>query len=161
MSTLERRTFLRGLGAAIALAPGVLLLPSKAAAARAGADLRLTRIDRSLLVTPETARDWHAVKDSMGGPTIAGSPSWRNFLELCERELSASGAVDLFRHPWRYKRWSTTEWPDDSGWSLRLGESQVRVASYGCNSGTTPESGVTAQLVLYEPSTHLESKHDL
>jgi hypothetical protein len=149
MSPIERRTFLRGLGAAIALAPGVSLLPASAASRRG--DPRLTQVDRSVLVGPDLAREWHAVKDSVGGPTIAGSPSWRSYLELLERELRACGVVDVFRNPWRYTRWSTTEWPDDSGWSLRIRDAQVRVASYGCNSGSTPESGVEGELVLYEP----------
>jgi hypothetical protein len=157
MSQIERRTFLRGLGAAIALAPGVSLLSAGNARARASADPRLRRIDRSLLVTAEEARAWHAVKDSMGGPTIAGSPSWRSFLELCERELRGCGVVDVFRNPWRYSRWSTTEWPDDSAWSLRIGDNEVRVASYGCNSGSTSENGVTGQLVLYEEGTSAEA----
>jgi hypothetical protein len=147
MATIERRTFIKGLGAAVALAPGLSLVSCRAAGP--GASDHLNTINRELLISPEEARAWHVEKDSMGGPTIAGSPSWRNFLEVAERELRACGVVDIFRNPWTYTRWYTTEWPDDSQWSLEVGGERVRVAAYGCNSGRTPEEGVTAQLVLY------------
>jgi len=146
--TMERRTFIKGLGAAVALAPGVSILSSSSARA-AGANPHLTAIHSGFLIRSREARAWHAAKDSMGGPTLAGSPGWRNFLNTVEHELQSWGLADVFRNPWTYTRWSTTEWPDDSGWSLHLGERKVRVASYGCNSGKTPEEGVTAPLVVY------------
>src|SRR5262249_27594138 len=62
------------------------------------------------------------------------------------------GAVDISRNAWTYDRWSTSQWPDDSKWTLTSNGQRVRVASYGANSGTTPETGVTAALVFYDPA---------
>lgn len=146
MSQLDRRTFIKGLGAAVTLAPGVFLAGTRTAEAT-HADL--ARINAAHLVSAETVRAWHAEKDSMGGPTIAGSPSWANYLRLCEEQLKRCGAVDVFRNPWTYTRWHTTEFPDDSQWSLHIGGEKIRVASYGCNSGSTPEKGVSAKLIPY------------
>lgn len=149
MSGIDRRAFIRGLGASVAMAPGLMLSP-RPLGAREGLNPRLTKVESKLLPTAKQAQAWHAAKDSMGGPTIAGSPSWRNFLDVTEKELRACGVVDVFRNPWTYMRWSTTEWPDDSNWSLHVGGEKIRVASYGCNSGRTPNAGVTGDLVLYE-----------
>ncbi len=158
MNDPGRRTFIKGLGAAVALAPDVTLRPARSAyAADEAASPHLTRIRRDWLITPDEARAWHAAKDALGGPTLAGSPSWRNFLELTERELRASGVVDVIRNPWTYTRWTTTEWPDDSHWSLHVEGHKVRVASYGGNSGSTPEAGLNGGLVLYQPGMPAEA----
>lgn len=157
MKNLDRRTFVRGLGAAITLGPAAF----NASAPRARADVKahpdLTKVNQKFLVTTSEAQAWHVAKDSMGGPTIAGSPSWKNYLQIAERELRACGVVDIFRNPWTYTRWYTTEYPDDSNWSLHLGGVPYKVASYGCNSGTTPEAGVTGELIIYEPGMPAES----
>ena len=145
---MERRTFIKGLGAAVVLAPGVTLGATRRAHASVNAHLK--KVNPAFLVTPQEAHAWHVAKDSMGGPTIAGSPSWKNFLEICEKELKSCGVVDVFRNPWTYTRWSTAEWPDDSKWSLQVGGEKVKIASYGCNSGATPEAGVTGGLVVYK-----------
>lgn len=150
MSDMDRRTFIQGLGAAITLAPGVFFASSFPVPAQGSVNPHLTKINPAFLVSPKEAHAWHVAKDSMGGPTIAGSPSWKNFLEIAEKELRARGLVDIFRNPWTYTRWYTTEWPDDSNWSLHIGGEKVRVASYGCNSGGTPDSGVTGKLVIYQ-----------
>ncbi len=146
---MKRRTFIKGLGAAVTLAPGVMLR-SRSAFAADGANPHLAKVNPAFVVKPDMAHAWHVKKDSMGGPTIAGSPSWKNFLDVCEAELRASGVTDNFRHPWTYTRWYTTEWPDESNWSLHVDGKKIKVASYGCNSGNTPEDGVTGELVLYE-----------
>lgn len=143
---VDRRTFIKGLGAAVTLAPGVFLVGARTVQA-AHADL--ARVNRANVVSAQTVRAWHAEKDSMGGPTIAGSPSWKNFLRLCEEQMKRCGVVDIFRNPWTYTRWYTSEFPDDSQWSLHIGGKKIRVASYGCNSGSTPESGISAKLVPY------------
>lgn len=150
MPHVDRRTFVKGLGATVALAPGVLLKVAEAAQAGAGFNRHLTRINPGFMITPQEAHAWHLAKDSMGGPTIAGSPSWKNFLDIAERELRESGVVDMFRNPWTYARWFTTEWPDDSNWSLHVEGERIKVASYGCNSGQTPDAGVTGELVVYD-----------
>lgn len=147
MTQIDRRTFITGLGAAVSLAPGFEI---RSPNAQAGANRHLTSINAPFLITEKQANDWHAIKDSKGGPTLAGSPSWKNYLEMLERELRATGVVDVFRNPWTYTRWSTSEWPDDSGWSLHVDGRKVKVASYGCNSGRTPAAGVTGELVVYK-----------
>ena len=150
MNRINRRTFIRGLGAAVALAPGIAFAPSRAAAQAPPPNPQIHRINRSFLISSDQARVWHKEKDRLGGPTIAGSPSWHNFLQLAERELRAAGVVDVFRHPWTYTRWSTSDYPDDSKWSLHIDGQKVRVASYGANSGSTPDQGVTAKLAMYK-----------
>jgi hypothetical protein len=150
MKQIDRRTFIKGLGGAVTLAPGMSFAPGTAAAQAPPPNPQLNRINRSYLIAPRQARDWHAEKDRMGGPTIAGSPSWHNFLQLVERELRTAGVTDLFRNAWTYTRWSTSEFPDDSKWSLHVDGKKVRVASYGCNSGSTPDEGVTGDLVVFE-----------
>ena len=145
LTEMDRR-ILTGLGAAVTLAPGFSLRTLQAAGSSRPA---LTTVNHDFLVSARQVRDWHAVKDSKGGPTLAGSPSWNNYLELLEKELRQSGAVDVVRHPFSYTRWHTTEWPDDSNWSLRVDGKKIKVASYGANSGATPDAGATADLVLY------------
>jgi hypothetical protein len=110
-----------------------------------------SKLRENLLFSVEDAQRWHEVKDSQG-PTLAGSPSWQNYLNFLETELRERGVVDINRNAWTYPRWSTSEWPDDSRWSLALGDSPVRVAHYGAYSGSTGPDGVTAELVLYDPA---------
>jgi hypothetical protein len=147
MSEIERRTFIRGLGGAVALAPG---LQFAVHAAPSNTNPNLTKVNPKFMVTAKEVHDWHAAKDSKGGPTMTGSPSWHNYMELLEKELKRIGAVDVFRNPWKFQRWSTTEFPDDSNWSLHVDGKKIRVASYGCNSGKTPDAGVTGELVAYK-----------
>ena len=138
---MQRRKFIQ----AIALAPGVRLC-----AATAGGNPALTKINRKFLPSAKEVHDWHAIKDSKGGPTLTGSPSWHNYLEMLEKEWRTLGVVDIFRNPIPYTRWYTTEFPDDSNWSLHIEGKKIRVANYGCNSGHTPDGGVTGPLVLYK-----------
>ncbi|MBI2823289.1 MAG: hypothetical protein HYX69_01210 [Planctomycetia bacterium] len=161
MGELDRRTFIRGLGASITLASGVqLAVPSSATASQAS-NAHLTRANPEFLVSRAQAQAWHVAKDSKGGPTIAGSRSWKHFLEIVENELRAGGVVDVLRNPWTYTRWSTTEWPDDSNWSLHVDGQKIKVASYGCNSGKTPAEGITGELVVFRqgmPAAELKGK---
>jgi len=146
MTRITRRTFIKGVGTAAALAPGIDL---PAAAIGAPAHPALTRINRKFLPGAEETRAWHASKDSQGGPTLTGSLSWRHYLEMLETEWRKLGVTEIFRNPIRYTRWFTTEFPDDSNWSLTVDGKKIRVANYGCNSGRTPDSGATGQLVVY------------
>ncbi|MGD9722886.1 MAG: hypothetical protein AB7O59_22240 [Pirellulales bacterium] len=150
MEPLTRRSVIRGLGATIVLGPAAF----RAAAADgqsgpAAASPHLTHVNPQYLVTADEARAWHVTKDAHGGPTLAGSPSWRHFLEFTESALRACGMVDVLRNPWNYERWFTTDWPQDENWSLRVAGQKIRVASYGAYSGMTEPAGTTARLVAY------------
>jgi hypothetical protein len=147
MISIERRTFIKGIGMAMGLAPGIRL---RAAKAGTRAIPGLTRVNRKFLPTTEEVRSWHRIKDSKGGPTLTGSPSWHNYLEMLEKEWRTLGVTDIVRNPIPYARWYTTEFPDDSNWSLHVDGKKIRVASYGCYSGRTPDIGVTAGLVVYQ-----------
>lgn len=156
MMGVTRRQFMKGLGSAVTLAPGLRL-----GAARPAADVHpaLTSVNRTLLPTAAEVRAWHAIKDSKGGPTLTGSPSWHNYVEMLEKEWRALGVTDIFRNPINYTRWFTTEYPDDSNWSLHVDRTKIRVANYGCNSGRTPDAGVTGGLVVYTPGMPDEALH--
>src|SRR5262249_8515447 len=146
MSKITRRTFIKGVGTAVTLAPGISLRAQEGRRVHPA----LTKVDRKLLPTAQEVRSWHAIKDSKGGPTLTGSPSWHNYLEMLEKEWRTLGVKDIFRNPIRYTRWYTTEFPDDSNWSLHVDGKKIRVANYGCNSGHTPDGGVTGELVVYK-----------
>jgi alkylated DNA nucleotide flippase Atl1 len=111
----------------------------------------LTAIKKEFLVTPDEAQEWHRYKDQ-GGPAFSGNASWHRMMSLVEGELRKAGVVDLTRNRWSFDLWSTTEWPDDSGWKLVSGGSPVQVAHYGAWSGATGADGITAQLLLYDPA---------
>jgi hypothetical protein len=147
MSGITRRNFIKGIGTSVVLAPGIRL---RAAQADSRTHPALTNIDRKFLPTAQEVHTWHALKDSKGGPTLTGSPSWHNYLEMLEKEWRALGVKDIFRNPIRYTRWYTTEYPDDSNWSLQVDGKKIRVANYGANSGHTPDNGVTGDLVVYK-----------
>jgi hypothetical protein len=158
MDEIKRRTFITGLGAAVSLAPGFAFAP-----AREGGQNNpdLTKVNPKFLASPKEVHDWHVVKDSKGGPTMTGSPSWKNYLEFAEKNWRDSGVVDIFRNSFTFTRWYTTEFPDDSNWSLHVDEKKIKVASYGCNSGQTPAEGVTGKLVVYKegmPAEKLRGK---
>jgi hypothetical protein len=144
---MKRRTFITGLGASVSLAPGFAFAPARE---EGSSNPNLTKVNPKFLVSPKEVHAWHAVKDSKGGPTMTGSPSWKNYLEFAEKNWRESGVVDIFRNPFTFTRWSTTEFPDDSNWSLHVGGKKIKVASYGCNSGKTPDDGVTGGLVVYK-----------
>jgi hypothetical protein len=116
----------------------------------------LIRPNPALLVSADEVQRWHEFKDR-GGPTFSGNPSWRAYVEFLESRLRDAGVVGITRNAWTYDRWSTTEWPDTSGWSLVSNGSTVRVSHYGANSGSTGPEGITAQLALYTPTTPASS----
>lgn len=147
MRKIKRRAFIKGLGTAFALAPGISL---RAARTDASANPALTAVNKKFLPTAKEVHTWHAIKDSKGGPTLTGSPSWHNYLEMLEKEWRTLGVTDIFRNPIPYTRWYTTEYPDDSNWSLHVDGKKIRVANYGCNSGHTPDNGATGELVIYK-----------
>jgi hypothetical protein len=97
----------------------------------------------------ETIVYWHWEK-SRYGPALTGSESWRHFMGFLESEFRKAGAVDVERNAWRFRRWRTSFWPDDSRWSLSVDGERVAVASFGANSGSTPPEGVSAPLALFD-----------
>lgn len=122
--------------------------------------LCLNHVCADYLIKPGEARLWHAVKDKLG-PALSGNPSWRRYMGFVEQGLKRSGAVDVTLNVWTYDRWHTSEWPDESKWSLVSNGKPVRVASYGAYSGSTPAAGITARLVYYDaanPPRDLEGK---
>jgi hypothetical protein len=150
---MNRRAFIEGFGAAVTLAPGISLR----AASTKDSHPDLTKLNPKLMAAEKEVHAWHVAKDSQGGPTIAGSPSWHNYLELLEKNYRDAGVVDIFRNPIRYTRWSTSEYPDDSNWTLHVDGKKIKVASYGCNSGHTPDEGVTGELVVYKQGMPAEA----
>jgi hypothetical protein len=109
----------------------------------------LNHVSPDYLIKPGEARQWHAHKDKLG-PALSGNPSWRSYLEFVEEKLKSFGGVGITRNAWKYDRWHTSDWPDDSKWSLSCGGKPVKVASYGAYSGSTPPEGISAQLVYYD-----------
>ncbi|MEW6262772.1 MAG: hypothetical protein AB1641_06810 [Thermodesulfobacteriota bacterium] len=110
----------------------------------------LTTINKDFLIKPHEAYQWHLIKDSFG-PTFSGGPAWRLYLAFLESKLKEYGVQDIQHNKWTYNRWFTTEWPDDSNWSLAVEGQRVRVAQYGAYSGSTPPEGITAPLVFFNP----------
>jgi len=109
----------------------------------------LTKINPKFLMTVEDAQKLHAAKDAQG-PALSGNASWRNFVNIIETRLRAANAVGFVKNAWTFNRWSTTEFPDTSGWSLSSDGKPIKVASYGANSGTTLPNGVTADMVFVD-----------
>src|SRR5579872_3972734 len=151
---MKRRTFVAGLGASVSLAPGFAFAPAREDSA---AHPALTKINPKFMATPKEVHDWHVVKDSQGGPTMTGSPSWKSYVEFAEKSWREAGVIDIFRNSFTFTRWSTTEYPDDSNWSLHVDGDKIKVASYGCNSGQTPANGVTGPLVVYKEGMPAEA----
>ncbi len=135
------------------IAASVLIVRVKAAPATSDRDAAyyLNHINSKFMPSIDDVQKWHAVKDALG-PSFAGSPSWRMQLTVIETKLRDYGAVDIKRNPRTYNHWTTTEWPDDSHWTLQSNGKSVTVASYGANSGSTPDAGITADLVYYDPA---------
>ena len=116
----------------------------------------LTTIHPDFMLTPEEAYSWHEYKDKFG-PTYSGNKSWQKFLAFTEKKLKGLGVVNISKNKWTYDRWHTTEWPDDSDWSLKSDGSPVKVAHYAAYSGKTGADGITAKMVLFNPKAPMSS----
>ena len=116
----------------------------------------LTTINPDFLITPDEAYEWHLRKDK-GGPTYSGNASWQSFMMIVEKKLDQYGVVDMTKNKWTYNRWYTSDWPDDSKWTLVSDGQPVKVAHYGAYSGSTGPEGITAETVLYTPKTPMAS----
>jgi hypothetical protein len=149
MNSLKSLSFKRRFYAPVFCLAGLLLLALGTVAQGQLAKKPLNQIHKAYLITPKEAKAWHALKDKFG-PTFSGNASWKNYLEFIETKLKAYGAVDITRNAFTYDRWHTSEWPDDSKWSLVSDNRKIKVASYGAYSGSTPEAGITAELVYYD-----------
>jgi hypothetical protein len=118
----------------------------------AAAELPLNEVREAWLPGVEEIVAWHREKQRLG-PQLTGSEGWRHFLDFLEREFRATGVLELERNRWTFERWRTSEWPDDSGWSLTINGQPVPVANAGANSGATGPQGLTAPLVLLDADT--------
>ena len=116
----------------------------------------LTVINPDFMITPDEAYEWHQHKDK-GGPTYSGNASWQSYMSLIEKKLKQYGVVDIIKNKWTYKRWYTSDWPDDSNWTLVSDGQPVKVAHYAAYSGSTGPEGITAEMVLYTPKTSIAS----
>ncbi len=112
----------------------------------------LVPINENFLPGVQEFYDWHKFKDQ-AGPTYSGSVSWHRYLKFIEEKLQKYGVVDMQKNAWTYDRWYTSDWPDDSNWSLVSGGEKVTVAHYGAYSGSTGPKGVTGRLIYYNPFT--------
>jgi hypothetical protein len=135
---------------------GMAALATAASSAQISGSKYLTTINPAFMITPKEAQEWHVYKDR-GGPTYSGNASWRSYMGFVEEKLRQYGVINLTRNTWTYDRWHTSDWPDSSSWTLVSDGQPVRVAHYGAYSGVTSPNGVTAELVLYTPSTPAES----
>ena len=116
----------------------------------AGNNPNLTKVNASFMITPNEAYDWHVLKDN-GGPCFSGNDSWVAFMTFLEDKFNYYGVIDITKNTWSYDRWYTSEWPDKSMWSLISNGLPVTVASYSAYSGSTPDGGVSAELIYYDP----------
>ncbi|MGD8294234.1 MAG: hypothetical protein PVF37_21140 [Desulfobacterales bacterium] len=116
----------------------------------------LTTVNPEFMITSSQALAWHQNKDQYG-PTYSGNKSWHKFLSVVKKELRAYGIKDLTFNKWTYNRWYTSDWPDDSSWSLTSDGRSVKVAHYGAYSGSTGTGGITAELVLFNPEAEMST----
>jgi hypothetical protein len=116
----------------------------------------LATVNPEFMITSSEALTWHKYKDQFG-PTYSGNKSWHKFLSFMENKLKALGVEDLTANKWTYARWHTSDWPDDSGWSLKSDGRTVKVAHYGAYSGATGPEGITAELALFNPQDEMST----
>lgn len=109
----------------------------------------LTALNSAYLPSADRIQEWHAFKDR-GGPTLAGSPSWKTYLEFLEKKFREEGLLDIKRDSVTYRRWYTSDDKIANRWSLVVDGEAVDVASYWAYSGSTGASGTTAPLIYYD-----------
>ena len=116
----------------------------------------LTTVNPEFMITTSEALAWHKYKDQFG-PTYSGNKSWHKFLSFTKKKLKALGVEDFTANKWTYARWHTSDWPDDSDWSLKSDGRPVKVAHYGAYSGATGPAGITAELALLNPQAEMST----
>lgn len=123
--------------------PPVELPPGAISCPAGGNLLTAAEIVPNLLPGEAELEVWQKYMVNLG-PRFTGSPAHKQWHEFMVRELSASG-LSVVREP------IPLEWWDHQKYSLTLiqngVETQVPVASYYPYSGSTPEGGITAELV--------------
>lgn len=144
MIKLNRKQFVLGVSAA----GMALTVPAQ----RAETSDPLQRINPDWVVREDEAMAWHKLKDSKG-PALTGNEAWRHFLQFLESKLKEYGCDNVHRSSWMFDRIETSNWPDDSKWSLTSNGRRMTVANYGANCGLTGPEGVRAELVLWDPIT--------
>jgi hypothetical protein len=122
---------------------------------------RLHKIDRNLMLTPDQAFEWNLFK-AQGGPTYAGSASWKRYTDFLIAKVQEFGAVDLDYVEIPYDHYLVEDWPDRSSHAAASASAIERlvtdgtpvpvVASYGMTSGFTPPEGITAPMLYYDPA---------
>ena len=114
MSKIERRRFIKAIGTALTLAPGIRLRAAKTD----GAHPAPTNMPAA-----KEVHSWNASKDSRGGPTLTGSPSW-HMTTRPETPSYTARVVDRVAE------------------NVHVDGKKIWVANYGCNSGHTPDNCV-------------------
>jgi len=113
----------------------------------AGSESKL--VEKSFMPTAERMQEWHVFKDA-GGPTFAGSPSWKRYMAFLEENFRICGLADIKKDTFTYNRWFTSDERNRGDWTLAIDRKEVPVASYWAYSGSTPSSGITAPLIYYD-----------
>jgi hypothetical protein len=116
----------------------------------------LTTVNPEFMITTSEALAWHQYKDQFG-PTYSGNKSWHKFLSFTKKKFKALGVENLTANKWTYARWHTSDWPDDSDWSLKSDGRPVKVAHYGAYSGATGPEGITAKLALLNSQAEMST----
>lgn len=121
----------------------------------------LTKINSNYMLTPQEAYNWAYYKAQLG-PTYAGNDGWKKYYSFIKTTAQSYGLVDLDELPIPYQFYTVNDWPDKgthTGGSGREIEKLVSngtvvpvVASYGMTSGSTGPTGVTAQMIYYDPN---------
>ena len=109
----------------------------------------LTHVRDDWILSEEEATRWHELKDEKG-PALTGNASWQHFMGFVEQKLLEFGVVNIQRNQWSFRRWHSSEWPDNTAWSFVSNGKDIEVANYGANSGSTGPNGITAELVYYD-----------
>ncbi|MSO84321.1 MAG: hypothetical protein EXQ53_13675 [Acidobacteria bacterium] len=153
---MKRRTFLK---AAAGVAAGTVLAQQPVWAQ--GNNAAFPKINPRFMITPDQAWDWHVFK-AQGGPTYAGSTSWKRFTDFLVSKMPELGAVDLDYVEIPYDHYIVDDWPDRRSHVYASGKAVEKlvtdgtpvpvVASYGMTSGFTPPEGITARLLYYDPA---------
>jgi hypothetical protein len=115
----------------------------------------LTTIHKGFMMTPDEGYAWHVFK-AEGGPTYAGSPAWKRYVEFLEAKLREFGVVDIMKNSWTYDRYFVDDWPLEkhaSAHQLVSDGTPVPVATFGMCSGFTSPDGMTYPMVYHDATT--------